>query len=835
MNGGDMTERLKTRRTGVCGALLMATTALTGIMAPTSVLAQTAASAQRKFNIPAQPLREALLIFGQQSGLQVTAQGPLVEGRTSSAVSGDLPPAEALRRLLTGTGLTFRFDGADAVRLEPVPQTAGAIQLGPVRVEGDGNRNSEAASLAQWRDEESPTGPGRGYVASRSMAGTKTNTPLIETPQSIAVITRDQMEDRGVKNLSDAFAYTAGVIGDNVVEGRYDKPVIRGFSARQYLDGLYLNYYASGYLMPRVETYGLERAEILRGPSSVLYGANAPGGMVNMVSKRPTADPLREINLQYGSYDRKQASFDLGGAVDENNIVTYRLTGLWRKSDTQTDYAKDDRIFIAPAVTFRPSADTSLTLLAHYQHDKQGTAINFLPSQGTVTPTVSGRRISTSFFTGEPSFNAFDREDYGIGYEFEHRFNDTFKVRQSARYMHADLSYTGVYAAGWNDAAQTQLRRGSLSAGGSLDTIGLDTNAEAKFATGPVRHTVIVGIDYQHGSFDDRQGYGTVGTGLGLIDAFDPVYGATVNPISTYTLVDQSQRQLGVYFQDQMKLTERLTFVAGGRQDWARSSTDSKRRTVSTGVTTTPTNVSIDQQKFTYRFGLVYETPSGLAPYISYSTSFQPQAGASAEGTPFVPTTGKQIEVGVKYQPTGVDGFVTASLYDLRQQNVLTSDPSHPGTSYQIQTGEVRSRGFEIDGTLNLSDSFKTLAAYTFADTEVTRSNGTDLGKTPINRPRHVGSLWGDYTQRTGWASGLGLGLGVRYVGKSYGDALNTFEVPEVWLADAALHYTLDQRWRFSITATNLLDKKYVGQCGSATTCYYGYRRSVIGTATYRF
>lgn len=681
---------------------------------------------------------------------------------------------------------------------------------------------------------ETPTGPLAGYVAKRSATATKTDTTLLETPQSISVITRDQMEDRGVQNLSDAFAYTAGIIGDNVAEGRYDKPVIRGFAARQYMDGLYVNYYASGYLMPRVETYGLERVEILRGPSSVLYGANAPGGLVNLVSKRPTADPLREINLQYGSYDRKQASFDIGGAVDENKTVMYRLTGLFRKSDTQVDWADDDRIFIAPSLTIRPSADTTFTLLTHYQHDKQGTAINFLPRQGSVTDTVGGRRISTSFFTGEPSFNTFDREEYAIGYEFEHRFNDTFRVRQSARYMHSNLFYTGVYAVGWNNAAQTLLNRGSLSAGGSLDTIGLDTNLEAKFSTGPIRHTAIVGVDYQHGSFDDRQGFGTVGTPpLGLINPFNPVYGATINPIATYTLVDQSQRQLGLYFQDQMKLTERLTFVAGGRQDWANASTNTRRQTAATGATTTPTNAGIDQNDFTYRFGLVYETPVGLAPYASYSTSFQPQAGVSAQGTPFQPTTGKQTEVGVKFQPTGFNSFVTASLYDLRQQNVLTRDPAN--TLFQIQTGEIRSRGFEIDGTFDFNNGFKALAAYTYMDQEVTKSNNTDLGKTPTNRPRHVASLWVDYTQRTGWAKGLGGGVGVRYIGKSYGDALNTFEVPEVWLMDAALHYTLDQHWRFSITANNLLDKEYVGQCGSATTCYYGYRRNVIGTATYRF
>lgn len=683
---------------------------------------------------------------------------------------------------------------------------------------------------------ETGTGPVGGYVARRSVTATKTDTPLSETPQSISVITREQMEDRGVQNVSEAFAYSAGVVGDNVVESRYDKPVIRGFPARQYLDGLYINYYTSGYLMPRVDTYGLERVELLRGPSSVLYGANAPGGLVNLVSKRPTAETLREVNLQYGSHNRKQASFDLSGAVDSNQTVLYRLTGLFRKSDTQTEHAKDDRIFIAPALTFRPSADTTFTLLTHYQRDRQGTAINFLPREGTVIPTVNGRRIPVGFFTGEPGFNTFDREEYAIGYAFEHRFNDTFRVRQNVRYMHSDLTYTGVYAVGWNSAAQQQLRRGSLDAGGKLDTIGVDTQLQADFSTGPVRHKMLVGVDYQHGKFDDRQGFGTVGTPpLGLIDPWNPVYGARINPIASYTNAEQTQRQLGVYFQDQMKLTERLTFVAGGRKDWASSDTTSTRIVTATNartVTTTP----IDQDDFTYRLGLLYQAPYGITPYVSYSTSFQPQAGTDRQGSPFKPTTGKQTELGVKFQPPGSNSFITAAVYDLRQQDVLTPDPGRPaGTNFQVQTGEVRSRGFELEGTMDFQNGFKAIGSYTLMNMETTRSNGPDLGKTPTNRPRHTAALWVDYTMRGGLLRGLGMGAGARYIGSTWGDAANTFKVSSVWLADAAIHYTLDQHWRFALTATNLLDKEYVGQCGSATTCYYGYRRNILATATYRW
>ncbi|CAM3480772.1 TonB-dependent siderophore receptor [Bordetella flabilis] len=687
-------------------------------------------------------------------------------------------------------------------------------------------------TVAVTAEGESATGPVDGYVARRSVTATKTATALEDTPQSISVITRQQMEDRGVQNLSEAFAYSAGVIGDNVAEARYDKPVIRGFPARQYLDGLYINYYASGYLMPRIETYGLERVEILRGPSSVLYGANSPGGLVNLVSKRPTADTRGEVNVQYGSDDRKQTSFDFSGAADPNQKVLYRLTGLFRDSGTQTNHADDDRIFIAPALTLRPSADTTFTLLTHYQRDRQGTAINFLPREGTIVPTVNGRRISTSFFTGEPDFNTFDREEYAVGYAFEHRFNDTFTLRQNLRYTHSDLDYTGVYASGWSSPAQRYLRRGSVDAGGQLDTLGVDTQLQGDFTTGTLRHTALVGLDYQNGHFDDKQGFGTVGSGLGLIDPFDPVYGSSINPIASYTYAEQKQRQLGVYLQDQLKLSDAVTFVAGGRKDWARAHTTSTRVLTATQASTV-TRTAIEQDDFTYRVGLLYHAAHGVTPYVSYATSFQPQAGTDAAGNAFRPTTGKQTEVGVKYQPEGSNSFITAAVYDLRQQDVLTSDPDHP--TYQVQTGEVRSRGVELEATMDFENGFKAQAAYTYMDMEVTRSNGPDLNKVPTNRPRHTGSLWLDYTLRGGPLRGLGMGVGTRYIGSTWGDTANTFKVPSVWLADAALRYAVNRNWHVSLTATNLFDKEYVGQCGSATTCYYGYRRSVLATATYRW
>lgn len=803
---------------------------LGGLAWPCAAMAQPApqpvsqAEQARPYEIPPGPLGAALRRFAQEAGVFLSAAGELTEGKSSRGLSGQYTPPQAFEALLAGTGLQAvrQANGAYALRAAPAAPAAAAA----------GQATLPTVTVSARQEPENPVGPVRGYIAQRSQGATKTDTALAETPQSISVIGREHMDDRGVQTVSEAFAYSAGVIGDNVVESRYDKPVVRGFAARQYLDGLYLNYYAGGYLMPRIDPYGLERVELLRGPSSVLYGANAPGGLLNMVSKRPSAEARREIGVQIGSHERRQLQFDTGGALDEGQTVLYRITGLLRDSNTQTEHAKDDRTFLAPSISFRPSADTSFTLLAHYQRDKQGTAINFLPKEGTVVPTAGGRFIGSSFFTGEPAHNVFDREQTALGYALEHRFGEGLKFRQNLRAMNGRLHYTGVYAVGWASPAHLQLRRASLVSSGEFDTLSLDNQLEAQWGSGAVRHTVLAGVDYQQGRFVDLQGFGTVGAGLGLIDPFNPIYGQAANPPASTTEARQKQSQLGLYLQDQIRLGERLNLLIGARQDWAKASTTSTRTVTATGASTV-THSRIDQDRLTGRVGLLYQMPSGLAPYAAYSSSFQPQAGTDAQGRPFAPTTGEQAELGLKYAPADGRRSFTASLFDLRQQNVPTADTAHPGL--QIQTGEIRARGLELEGAIEFARGTRLTAAYTHQNTEVTRSNGADLHKTPTNRPRDTFSLWLD--QRIGPAGpgGASLGLGARYISSSWGDAANTFRVPSVWLADASLRYTLDPNWLFALSATNLFDKEYIGQCGGATTCYYGYRRQWQATATYRW
>lgn len=799
---------------------LLGTTALLGILAAPAqaqvkparankpgLLAQN--DAVKIFSIAAQPLIAALRQFADQSGLQLAYATDDLQGLTTRGVSGPLAPEDALKILLAGSGAAYRFTAANTVTLSRAPGI-GVTTLAPVTV--------EASRETAW-------GPVTGFVAHRSAAGTKTDTPIIETPQSISVITRDQMEAQGVQGIGSALRYTAGVASDTRGPvGRHDVIYSRGFGgfSVEYQDGMRL--LAGNYAIAQLDPYNLERIEVLRGPASVLYGQNNPGGIVNLVSKRPTAEPYHEIQLQTGSFNRKQGAFDLSGPVDGEGRLLYRLTGLARDSNTQVDYTEEQRVSIAPALTWRPDGDTSLTILGRYQREPEGGYFGFVPAQGTFLPNPNGK-ISSSFYDGDPSFEDFDRKVAAIGYLFEHRLDDVFTLRQNTRYMRIETDWARVASRGLQANLRT-LNRQAVTDEESLNAFTLDNQAQAKFSTGALGHTFLFGVDFQRSSSDIILGAGAAPT----LDILNPIYNRTIARPPIIQSTDQTQNQIGLYAQDQIQFGQ-WRLLLGGRHDWADSDTQNR-------LTATETTKS--DHAFTGRAGLVYLFDNGLAPYVSYAESFEPTSGSDFSGAPFKPTTGRQYEAGIKYQPTGFDSFITVAAFELTQQNVLTTDPDH--VNFSIQTGEVQARGVEVEGKMSLAAGLSVTAAYTFLDAEVTKSNTANLGKRPISIPEHTASLWADYTFQRGPWTGAGVGAGVRYVGPTYGNATNTVEVPDYTLFDAGFRYDLERLSndlkgvRFSVNAANLFDHEHVASCSNAPTlCYYGLRRTVYATLSYRW
>jgi len=726
-----------------------------------------------------------------------------------------------------------------------------------------GNTESETtlpAVSVVGQQQTKATDPVAGYVVNKSLSGSKTDTPLIEVPQSISVINNDEYAARAAQSITQAVAYTPGVVsGMFGPSTRDDYFNLRGFEGTQYLDGTRLMSSSNSYAQLRVDPYGMERIEILRGPSSVLYGQNAPGGLVNMMSKRPTETPFHEVQFLGGSYDRVQGSVDLSGPVAGRNDLLYRLVALGRGSDTQVDHVEDDRYYVAPSFTWKPSDATTFTFLSHYQKDETGNAMQFMPYQGSVLANPNGK-IPTNRFLGEPGFDGYDREQFAVGYALEHKFNKTFTARQNVRYANVDSELKGVFpynSAGFLDADSRLVDRDVSFYQDQTKTFTLDNQLQADFATGEVQHTFLSGLDFRH--FVSNRQTGSVWGAATNFDIYAPVYGQPFDDViggsGTFTRPNISQRfdqeldQIGFYGQDQLKWNRWIATI-GVRKDWV--STGSVNTDYQTNGGTEGSNIvdyanpaytatQQDNEAFTYRTGLSYQLDSGVAPYYSYSESFEPAIGASFEGSPFKPTTGQQHEFGIKYQPVGYNALFTAAVFHLTQQNVLTPDLEHPSGNYQKQTGEVRAQGAELEGKASLDIGLDVAAAYTYTDTKVKKSNSEEeLGKNLTYTPEHQASLWLDYTQKTGDLTGLGLGGGLRYIGANYGDLSNSQKAPGYVLVDASVHYDLGkvhsklQGMRLGVNMSNLLDREYVVTCGG-DSCYYGDRRSVLASLRYNW
>lgn len=785
---------------------------------PLAGIAQ-AASAQH-FEVPAGNLEDALNTYARQAGVLLSFDPALTRGLASQGVSGDFPVDVGFATLLGGTALAAERSSDGSWRLvRSAPAGVVALQAQTISALGD----------------EDPRGPVGSYVAKRSVTATKTDTPIHETPQSISVVTRERMEAQGVQSVNEALRYTPGVssYGANNRSDWYT--VVRGFSPTTYLDGLQLpNTINLASWM--VDPYMLERVEVLRGPAGVLYGQGDPGGVINQVSKRPSTVASHEVQVQYGTDARRQIGFDSTGALDQEGVWSYRVTAIGHEADIRDTPWEDKRKALSAGLTWQPSEDTRLTVLGSYLADDANAQDNFLPAVGTLSHSPYGK-IGRDTFTGDKQFAKYEKTQYSLGYEFETRLNDTWQLRQNLRYAHLDLNDNMVYGVGttgyYNMPGgddRTLLRYAGIE-NPKYSRWTLDNQAQADFSTGGLEHTLLIGVDWQRQRTYDPQAY-VLTTPVDLYGGTDygPVDPTQFTP-GDWSYSKQIARQTGLYLQDQLHFDEHWVLTLGGRYDWASSSTENW------SIASARRRASTSDEAFSGRVGLVYLADNGLAPYLSYSEGFTPNAGTDFAGKPFEPTEAKQYEAGVKFQPNGSNSSVTAAVFEITQSNVLTADPdavNHPNST--VQTGEVRSRGLELEGVASLSNELNLIATYTYQDVKVTKANDESDGKTPISipTPRNLASAWADYTLHDGLLKGLGFGAGVRYTGRNPGAPDNSLNVPSYTLLDAAVHYETGP-WRFAVNASNLTDKEYIAGCYDATRCIYGNGRTVLGTASYRW
>ncbi|CAB3637674.1 MULTISPECIES: TonB-dependent siderophore receptor [Achromobacter] len=764
------------------------------------------------YDLPAAPLATTLNRIAVQNDRVLSVDPALMRGLDAPALHGSYTLDEALRHVTAGSGL------------EPVALPGGALTF---------KRNAQAVPIltpiSVTGAAENAWGPVQGYVARRSATATKTDTPIIETPQSISVITADRYNTLGATNIKDALAYTPGVSTTTYgSDSRYDWVSLRGFDAYTpgfYLDGLPLRNNGNWGIW-QTENYGAERIELLRGPASVLFGQTGPGGLINVVSKRPQEEPLRELQAQVGDHQRRRLAADFTGPMDEDGKWLYRFVGMGLDSELPAHGIDNDRLYLAPSLTWRPSTDTTLTLLTQYATKRGGTYTRARPAVGSLVPTPAGTHIPASLFVGEPGYDYFNQTQWMAGYELEHRVSDALTLRQNLRYGHLDLDYSAVQASGYasvnddvTDPANYQvLRRSAFGSREHIASFNVDNQVQTDLSLGNWHHRILVGVDYQRNRIDQVSFSGGKAPPL---DINDPKYRqGPITRAKPWMDADLTLAQTGVYLQDQIKWNERWVATLGGRYD----SADNKLRDRQDGTTT-----RISSHKFTSRAGLVYVDPTGWAPYVSYGESFIPTATVdSSQRKPFKPETSRQYEAGLRYQPPGTKDSYSVAAFDLRRRNYITYDAD----SIPRQTGEVTVRGVEFEATVQPIPRLNVIAAYSWTPkAAVTASSNPDeIGRQATAVPRNRASLWVDYR----FESRIKVGVGARFTGANYGDGSQApKQVPSFVLFDAMIGYDID-RWSLALNARNLTNKTYFANCGYGN-CYYGDPRTVIATASYRW
>ncbi|ANP89131.1 TonB-dependent siderophore receptor [Rhizobium leguminosarum] len=658
----------------------------------------------------------------------------------------------------------------------------------------------------------------RTSVTAKNSAGaTKISTPLVETPRSISVTTEKEIEQRGAQSIIEAVRYSAGVTtGTSGFDPRFDQVYIRGYNATtvgDYRDGLrqpYIN-----YGMFRTEPYQLQRVEVIKGPVSVLYGSGSPGGLVNKISKLPTEEPIREVGISYGTEDRVQGMFDFGGPISEDNEdFLYRIVGVARRGDTNFDIA-DNRYLLAPSFTWKPDEGTSFTVYGLAQADETDSNV------GAIT-TLDGRILDIR--ASDPDYDYQKVKQQQVGYQFEHEFDNGLTFRQNLRYSHLDLEARYLGVTSWTG---TVAHRGTNAIRDEMNVFQVDNQLETKFDTGPLAHTMLFGLDYSN--LQSSFGYGAGAADPAFdFDIANPTYGVSgATPDYNVLASDADMRQVGIYVMDQIEVGN-WRFNLGGRQTWVNQTRDATLPTVS--------SEEVDKNAFSVQAGALYLFDNGIAPFVSYATSFDPVTNRSATNTILPPTKGEQYEVGVKYQPPGSDILLSAVAYHIVEQNKPRL--ADPLTFAYDSQGEVTGKGIELEARAAIADGLDIVAAYTYNDSEVT--GGNNVGNTPAITPTHIASLWANYTfQESNPFNGLSVGAGVRYIGETWTDVANTSKNPATFYVDASASYdfgAVDKKYE-GLTAAfairNIADERET-VCEEGF-CYLGQGRNMTGTLKYRW
>ncbi|MCB5191180.1 TonB-dependent siderophore receptor [Methylobacillus arboreus] len=638
----------------------------------------------------------------------------------------------------------------------------------------------------------------------------KTGDNFKSTAQSVSIIDESRIKEIGAnKKLDDLLLYETGILSQQFgPDNKSNWFKIRGFDANTTLDGTSVA--NNGFFVWEQEIYGLEKVEVLKGANSFNYGATDAGGTINLVSKRPKDIEQGEVSFSIGNFSRRTISGDYNGILSQEHGVRYRLVGLYSKGNFPQDHTGMEQYYFAPSIAWDITDRTSLTILASTLK-KQGTPTStFMPALGTLTRTGYGK-IGYDTNLGEPEIDRFERKQYSLGYEFSHDFGNRLKFSQNYRYGKMDNYLLSVYANG-NVSNDRESGRSLTFRDGESSVHTVDNRLSKSFIVGDIENTILLGLDYQRSRIDfDSNGFAAT---IDNIDMFNPQYGAP--PTYPVTRDKIRHKQTGLYLSNKFNWNDAILVNLGIRRDnYETSALANNART--TG----------DNDKNTYNASIMFRAENGIAPYLSYSTSFRPILGTDANGKAYIPYEGEQYEAGIKIEPEWLKGSINLAAFNLKEKNALVST----GTS-QVQSGERTNNGFEIQSDLTLNDNFSTRLNYTRNHVRQDTDTGTVRGALI---PNNQFSAQIDYRKTEGEIlKGLKLGIGVRYNGSTKDEQYHPNEtIPSYTLVDAVASYPVSDHWNLQVNVYNLLNKEYLSVCDYL--CYYGTSRTVDAQLSYHW
>ncbi len=771
-------------------------------------------------------LRIELIGSGEASG-PVSTQTTQVEG---NALIIDIPNAVLD---LANEDAATQFTPATGIALVQLSNTtSGGVRIAITGTNSpptaEVNRTAETLVLqvtpgvAQGNGTDAPiqivvTGEAQqGYRVPSTTTGSRTDTPLRDLPFSVQVVPQELLQDRQVQSVNEALRTVVGVNPDNSSQSAFEGFTIRGFSGRDIIrNGLR----DDTSITTRIAIPNVERIEVLRGPAGALFSQGGPGGTVNIVNKRPLADPQYILEGTIGNFGTYAGSLDFTGPLNESESLLYRFIAGASTTDTFIDFFDRQNYVIAPSLTWQISPDTRLTLEGEYTI-AQSPNNRGLPARGTVLPNINGR-LPRDRFLGEPDDDLDSNERYALrlGYILDHQFSSNWQIQNAFRISFLRSPQNSLFPVALLDDQRT-LEQGLFSTSDqSQDNWAIDTSVVGNFQTGSIAHRLLFGFDFNRDVYTASNEEFT----LDPIDIFDPQYGRSRRQlVATFPAEPFITNSFGVYLQDQITLLPQLKLLLGGRFDVVSQETEFANGSESFQ----------EDNAFSPRVGLVYQPSDDHSIYASYSRSFLQSVGTTFDNSLFRPERGTQYEIGIKSDWLDQRLSTTLAFYDITRSNVLTTDPANP--NFSVQTGEQRSTGVELIATGEILPGWNIVAGYAYTNARITEDNTFEVGNRLNNVPENAFSLWSTYEIQSGDLQGLGFGLGLFYVGERQGNLENTFQVPGYTRTDAALFYNRNN-FRIAINIENLFDIRYFEASESELRVFYGAPFTVRGTVSWRF